>query len=267
MVGAERCQGCKMNFCKVCLDGTDYCDRCRTLRQASGQSVKSNRPAAGSTTMASKQPPPPPKPGTGKTPTGSLQRATTGALDAKTQPPANPAQGNTAGSRGPTDPRLRALAAKQGGTGKPLAAAAESPARKLPWPVIGVAAVVVLFGAWKVFIGGKPALSDQDALAALRAEMAMVQQAAVKVQAQSGSYPSTSAAILDEMKKEGVNPDDLPLTLKLTVNTEATQPLEITYKVVGESFEIRALDSEGRPLADNGRDVVLRPPPTRERKS
>jgi hypothetical protein len=84
----------------------------------------------------------------------------------------------------------------------------------------------------------------------------------VGAQKKNGNYPQTSAALLDELKAEGVNVDDLALPLKLSVGTPGTEPLSITYMRVGESFEVRALDHEGRPLADNGRDVVLRPPST-----
>ncbi|MDB5099174.1 MAG: hypothetical protein JWM80_3595 [Cyanobacteria bacterium RYN_339] len=258
MVGATKCAGCKMNFCKICLDGTDYCDRCRTLRQASGQPVRATAKASSGGAKSPTQ-------GLARTPTGNLNgkpeaKSPTGKPEAKSPtgkpgaPPAKPA----AGARSPSSkiPSGAARAAMQKSSGP-------------PWPVIGVVSVVVLFAAWRVF-AGKPTLPPEEALAALRTEMSLIQKAAVTAQTKNGSYPQTSAALIDELKAEGVIVDDLPLPLKLSVGTPATEPLAITYMRVGESFEIRALDAEGRPLADNGRDVVLRPtstedPPVRRR--
>ena len=52
---------------------------------------------------------------------------------------------------------------------------------------------------------------------------------------------------------------DTPATInmKLSVGTPATEPLSISYIRVGDSFEVRGLDREGRPLEDNGRDVIF----------
>jgi hypothetical protein len=246
MVGATKCGDCKMNFCKVCLDGTEYCDRCRTLRQAAGKPVRYGiKPGAA-----------PPKAGSGgvKSPTQSLARTPTGNLNGKADAPKPPAGGAPA--------KAAPAAAGKAPSGKFQPGAAKAALEKSsgpPWPVIGVVAVVVLIAAWRVF-GGRPTLPPEEAVAALRNEMGLVQKAAMSAATKNGgAFPTTSAAILDELKTEGVAVDDLPLPLKLSVGTPATEPLAITYMRVGESFEVRALDADGRPLADNGRDVVLRP--------
>jgi hypothetical protein len=253
MVGAQKCGECKMNYCKICLDGTEYCDRCRTLRQAAGKPVRSAAKAG---------PPPAAKGGSGavKSPTQSLARTPTGAL-AKGEN-AKPAPGGAPPSRPPAPPAAKAPSGKfQRGA---AAAALQKKAGGPPWPVIGGVAVVVLIAAWRVF-GGKPTLPPEEAVAALRQEMKLVQKAAMGVASKNnGAFPTTSAAILDELKAEGVDVDQLPLTFKLSVGTPATEALAMSYMRVGESFEIRALDAEGRPLADNGRDVVLRPPSDEE---
>jgi hypothetical protein len=254
MVGSTRCGGCKMNFCKICLDGTDFCDRCRTLRQASGKSTKLAKPpipaTAGKTAPGSVA---------GKTAPGSvagapaaklhtqgLQRTPTGTLPGKS--------GTGTGDRVAVGDR--ANAPQKGVQGKPA-----PKSKGIPTPAIAVAAVVILLIGWKVFFGGKPVLGEAEALAALQSEMKMVQHAAVALEAQNGAYPTTQEAIEGELKKEGIKTEDLPLPLKLSVNTPPTEALQIGYSRVGPSFEVRALDTEGRPLSDNGRDIILRPPP------
>jgi hypothetical protein len=246
MVGAARCGGCKMHFCKICLDGTDFCDRCRTLRQASGQSLKVGKPQpTGSGQMAGKgaSSGASPAQGRAKSPTQGLQRTPTGTLPGKN----STGTGDRAGQTARPAPNGK-------GPAKPVAKS-----KGIPIPAIAAAAVVILLVGWKVFFGGKPTLSEAEALAALGSEMKMVQTAAVAIQAHTGAYPTTQEAILEEIKKEGVVTEDLPLPFKLSVNSPPTEAYQVSYTRLGASFEVRALDAEGRPLADNGRDIVLRP--------
>ena len=50
----------------------------------------------------------------------------------------------------------------------------------------------------------------------------------------------------------------LPMVpINLAINTPASEPYQISYRLVGDGFEVRAVDKEGRPFTLKGRDVVL----------
>ncbi|HEY9723149.1 MAG TPA: hypothetical protein V6D47_14160, partial [Oscillatoriaceae cyanobacterium] len=103
----------------------------------------------------------------------------------------------------------------------------------------------------------KPAVSPAEQIQALRSDMQDVQQAVEALHTKQGSYPVDETAILTELSAEGVNVQKLPLPLKLFVNAPANEPLSISYYLVRDGYEIRALDATGAPLQSDGRDVVL----------
>lgn len=225
MVAGEKCSACKLPFCRICLDNTDRCDRCRTLGKVGTGETKQARTAQLK---------------------GAAARGTTGKL-----PP--PAGGPQAPQR-PAPPRKSTVQVRK------AAAPYKGPRQKggpLPMIVGGIAVVALgaMFFGWA---GSKPALSDEEAMRHLNEEMAYVQKAAIAIKEKRGAYPDSDTQIMAELKTQGVNVEKLPLKLNLVINAPASEPLQISYRLVGSGFEVRAIDAEGRPYAVNGRDVILR---------
>lgn len=230
LVAEERCQACKTPYCKNCLNGSSYCPNCKDKAEAQG-------PSRGNKGGTAKLDPNLAKGvGTGKLPPNA-KAAATGKL-----PPGSPAK--SAGRPGGKGAKAAQAAAAKGG---------------LPWPAIGGGIVFFALLLWLVVGGGKPQLSEADAIAALRDEMGKVQAAAMAYHKRNGEYPSNSQAILAEIEAQGVKVKELPLPLKLVVNVPPSDPWSIGYTQSGTGFEIRALDGLSRPFSVDGRDVILRP--------
>lgn len=223
LVAPERCAACKLPYCKACLAGTDRCDRCRTLGLTG---------AEGAAKAA-------------RSPTQPLKPQTRGT--AKLQSPPAPA---------PAEPRPRPAPKRPNGTPNKRSAAAYKPPseRKKPWVAIAVVVAVLALG---FHLLQRPTLSPEAQIADLQSEMHDVQQAVETLHSKQGTYPADETAILTEMANEGVQVAKLPLPLKLFVNAPANEPLAISYYLVRNGYEIRALDASGAPLAVSGRDVVL----------
>jgi hypothetical protein len=238
MVAGEKCSACKLPFCRICLDNTDRCDRCRTLGRtgpvnAGAKSGQMKPPGKGTT---GKLPPQPARGTTGKLPPQDGQPAGAPGKDGAPRPNRPPVQVRKAAA--PYKPP------KQKGGPLPL--------------IAGGVAVVVACGIFFMWGASKPSLSDEDAMRYLNEEMAYVQKAAIAIKDKRGAYPDSEEQILAEVASQGVAVAKLPLPIKLVVNGDPVEPLQISYRLVGAGFEVRALDTEGRPLAVNGRDVILR---------
>jgi hypothetical protein len=235
MVSQAKCASCKMDYCKVCLNGTDQCDRCRAIGAPKEGPAK-----------AAPQPPKPRAKGTAelKPPPGGV-------------PGANPAA--PAPSRTPVKPASHIYR-------PPGAKGAPAPKKKaanngLPMPLVaGAGVLVLLVGLFLFSGGGKPALSDEQAVEALRTDMEYVQQAAIAYEAKNGRFPDNEAALMEQIVAKGIKPESLKLPIKLAINTPATEPYQISYRLVGDGFEVRAVDKEGRPFLVGGKDVVLTAP-------
>lgn len=225
LVAAERCAACKLPYCKACLGGGDRCDRCRTLGLTGGEG------AARAT----------------RSPTQPLKQQTRGT--GKLAPP--PAEAASAEDKPrPTPPKrpTRPPNKRSAGAYKPPSQ------RKPPW--LAIVAVIGVLGLGFHFLN-KPSLSPAEQLQDLQTEMQDVQQAVEAVHTKQGSYPTDETAIMTELAADGVNVQKLPLPLKLFVNAPANEPLSISYYLVRDGYEIRALDAAGAPLQSDGRDVVL----------
>ena len=232
MVAKDRCAACKMHFCSVCLDNGDRCDRCRTLGlTAEGAEGK---PAAKPPTQKLK----PPAKGTSKLPAPPPGAQAPQREGAPPRPTPRPAARSTASSR----PIGRAKKQKEG----------------LPPVAIfgGLGALVLVIGM--MALGGKKStFSPEEAARYLQQDMHYVQQAALAIKKDKGAYPDSVDQIMDQVTRQGVDASKLPLPIKLAVNAQPDEPLEISYRLVGTGFEVRALDQDGRPFAIDGRDVIL----------
>ena len=80
---------------------------------------------------------------------------------------------------------------------------------------------------------------------------------AIAYEATNGRYPDSEEFILKEIEAKGIKLDKLKLPIKLAVNTPAAEPYQISYRLVGDGFEVRAVDKEGRPFSVGGKDIVL----------
>jgi hypothetical protein len=225
MVSQAKCVSCKMDYCKICLNGTDQCDRCRTIGAPRGEGAKS--------------PTQPLKP---------RAKATTGKLEG---PPGGVPAGPKPEKVKPASHIYRPNAKEAGLHGK-------KKGKDLPIPAIaGGAVLAIVLVLFLSMGGGKPALSEEAAVEALQLDMGHVQAAAIAYEAKNGRYPDSEEMIYQEIEAKGVKLDKLKLPIKLAVNTPASEPYQISYRLVGDGFEVRAVDKEGRPFALGGRDVVL----------
>jgi hypothetical protein len=235
MVSQAKCASCKMDYCKVCLNGTDQCDRCRAI------GAPKDSPAKTPT----------------KTPSQPLKPRAKGTSELK-PPPGGPPGATPAAPRTPVKPAAH-IYRPPGAKG---AIAPKKPAANgLPMPLVaGAGVLVLLVGLFLFSGGGKPALSDEQAVEALQTDMAYVQEAAIAYEAKNGRFPDSEEALMAQIVAKGIKPESLKLPIKLAINTPATEPYQISYRLVGDGFEVRAVDKEGRPFVVSGKDVVLTAP-------
>jgi hypothetical protein len=131
-----------------------------------------------------------------------------------------------------------------------------------PSAIVYVLGGLVLMGAaaWLLLADPRPRLSADEANAAVREEMKLVQAAAVAIQGRTGRWPDSVAQVLDQLKAQGVDLETLNPPLRLLVNAPADDKLTIVLITRAQGFEVRATDAAGGSLAENGRDVVLTAP-------
>lgn len=228
MVANEKCAACKLPYCKVCLNGTDRCDRCRTLGRTAADGGKA------------------------RTPTQPLRQQAkgTGKLEA---PPTGPgSQDGEKGAPRPGPNRPKHVV-------KRSSAAYKAPKDKSPVPLfMGIGAVLLVVAGLFVFGGNHPAtLTPEQQTKALHDDMLYVQKAVVALHTRDGRYPDSEEAIRKAIEEQGVKLEKLPVPLKLFINSPPNEALGISYRLVGVGYEIRALDGDGRPFAESGKDVVL----------
>lgn len=231
MVADKRCAGCKMPYCEVCLDGSAFCDRCR----ARGLDVA----------------PPKPKPAS-----GPLPRAKSGALP-------------RAGGEGPAKPAASGGArpgARSGGPRRGRPSAPPPPPKTLPSPKVlaGLLGVIVVLGGLALTLrggGGGPS-ADSDKVSAVRTEMAYVVGALKSVRARSGALPDSAEAIKQELGRQGVSLDSLPIPTTIVLNAPSRAPFAVIVTQTSQGFEVSGLDAHGEPILDGttGRRYVLRDP-------
>jgi hypothetical protein len=226
MVAQAKCVSCKMDYCKVCLNGTDQCDRCRAIGAPKDPSMV-------------------------KAKTEPLKAKAKGTSELKVPPGGLPGTGATGPKQKvkPADHIYRPNA-------KGAVAAKKKPQSSPPLPLIGGGVLLVLVVGFLLLGHGKPSLSDEQAVKALDEDMQAVQQAAIAFEARNGRFPDSEELILKEIEAKGVKPASLPLPIHLAINTLATEPYQISFRLVGDGFEVRAVDKEGRPFSINGRDVI-----------
>ena len=239
MVSAAKCESCNLDYCRLCLDNTPFCDRCRTLGMAKVSAARQG----------------------GKPPTGKLDPARAPAR------PQAPAQAHASPSPGEDPPGPRKAPLTRPGPGQPgyrppvKSAPLAAPGGKKAGPrgVVYVLSGLLLLGTalYIVFADTRPRLSAEEANAALREEMRMVQAAAIAVQARTGRPPDSVNQLMTQIKDQGVDLKKLNPPLRLMVNAPGTDGLSIILNTTRDGFEVRALDADGRPLAEDGRDVVL----------
>ncbi|MFP5500885.1 MAG: hypothetical protein ACLGIN_00255, partial [Candidatus Sericytochromatia bacterium] len=126
-----------------------------------------------------------------------------------------------------------------------------------PVAIFGDLGALVLVIGMLAMGGKKSAYSPEEAARYLQQDMHYVQQAAMAIKKDKGAFPDSVDQIMDQVKRQGVDATKLPLPIKLAVNAQPDEPLEISYRLVGTGFEVRALDQDGRPFAIDGRDVIL----------
>jgi hypothetical protein len=225
MVAQAKCVSCKMDYCKVCLSGTDQCDRCRAIGA-------------------------PKDPSMAKAPTQPLKAAAKGTSELKPPP------GGVPGDR-PTPPKQKVKPADHIYRPNAKGPVKNKQAKALPIPAIAGGAVLVLaLGFFMLGGGHKPALTQEQEIQAIQDDMTYVQQAAISYEAKNGRYPDNEAAIMEMIQAKGVKPEGLKIPIKLAINTPATEPWQISFRLVGDGFEVRAVDKDGRPFTMHGKDVV-----------
>lgn len=235
MVAQSKCVSCKMDYCKVCLAGTDQCDRCRAI----GAPKDPGMVKAQTQNLAGKAPP-----------KGPGQPKAKGTTELKMPP------GGVSGES-PSAPRQKVKPAdhiyRPGAKG---AFAAKKKQDGPPIPLIGGGVLVVLVLGFLLMGHGKPALSDEQATKALQDDMVAVQAAAIAFEARNGRYPDSEEMLFKELEAKGIKAESQPVPIKLAINAPASEPYQISFRLVGDGFEVRAVDKEGRPFAVNGRDVI-----------
>lgn len=254
MVAAAKCQSCNLDYCRLCLDNTPFCDRCRTVGMAAVKNAeRAPKATTGKLDPAKAARPDAPRPAKG----------TTGKLDpaAAARPPAE------AGAPPPKKTPITPPKPGQPGYRPPGKGAAASAKKAGGPPALAyVAGGLVLFAAAAYLIigDGRPRLSRDEANAAVRQEMNMVLAASRTIMDRTGRPPDSVDQLLEQIASQGVDLKKVNPPLKLVLNGPATDPLTITVATQPKTFEIRALDADGRSLAENGRDVVLTPPEPEE---
>lgn len=248
MVSAAKCESCNLDYCSVCLDNTAFCDRCRTLGMARVSAARQSH----------------------KVPTGKLDPAKG----------ARPGTGNVEPAKGSHEPSDAPVAPGVPGTRKvaitppkpgqpgfrppaksrPLGAKAATKGARAPALLYVVGGLLLLGAAGYILLSdSRPRLSPEEANAAILDEMKLVQTATIAIQEKTGRLPVNADQLLVQLEAQGVDLKKVNPPLKIVINTLGTEPLTVVLKTTPEGYEIHALDFEGRPLAKNGRDVILMP--------